>query len=444
MKLRPRSCALCLPLVASVVLALLGGCGAALERDISDILSQPVPYRTDDPAAAQKPPDSEVYRYPDIANADGSITRVLWLTPGMGKAVSDLLREHPDWVAANPAMWSASDPKSPSSSALFRDPNVAQLHPGWKDASGLEPLLLRGPTKAVDQCAKLVQTILGSIPQIVIEARAVEVVESDEFALGFEWFSLERDDHPFNPANPYSALSPTDTIFDRARLGRGVPGLPGGTGSFIPNILTELGTIQEDVQIDLLISALKLFTKVDVVNAPNVAVLSGHAASVTAGQEVPYFELNVAGANTVVSVKFKQVNISLDVLPTMIRPDTIRMAVEVKVQNVTGATTITSGSSEAVNPVIANRSVTTTMDVRDGATVVLGGLISTSRLGGGDRVPVLGEIPLVGVLFSSRHTQDARTNLIFFIRPKIITPDGQRARTLITPAEPPAPEPAAK
>jgi type II secretory pathway component GspD/PulD (secretin) len=415
-----------------LVLAALGAgaCTSSLGDDIDTLFSRPIPFRAEDSPLESQGPQGPAYTYPDIPGEDGNFTRPLWLPPGLGRSLHAILASHPDWTAAAPAL-------AAEGGLFFRDPNVAETRPAWKDQAGLEPVLLYGPPEVLARATRLAQGILTSIPQIVIEARVVEVVESEEFAFGLNWFLLNREDHTFDPTKPFAPLRPTDTVFDRTRIGRGIPVLPGSSPGVVPNILTELGTIQDDIQIDLLISALKLFTKVDVVNAPNVAVLSGHTATVTAGQEVPYFELNVAGINTIVSVKFKQVNIALEVLPQMIRPDTIRMAVQVKVQNVTGVTTVSTGASEAANPVIASRSVTTTMDVRDGATVVLGGLISTARLDATDRVPILGEIPILEVLFSNRHTQDARTNLIFFLRPRILPPGGSQGRGLITPAVPP-------
>jgi type II secretory pathway component GspD/PulD (secretin) len=227
-------------------------------------------------------------------------------------------------------------------------------------------------------------------------------------------------------------LGPSDTVFDRLRFGRGVPVLP-GSNLFTPNVLTELGTIAGDIQVDLLISALKAFTKVDVVNAPNVAVLSGHTATITAGTEVPTFELNIYGANTVVTTKFKKIGVTLDVLPVLTRPDTIRMAVQVKVENITGGVTTSGGGTSATNPIVASRTMTTTMDIRDGSTVILGGLISTGRTGVEDKIPVLGEIPILDVFFTNRHRQDTRSNLIFFLRPKVITQSGQTSPTLIVP-----------
>lgn len=395
--------------------------------------------RTEPPPLGEAQENEPGWKPSDLKNADGTVTRILWIAPGAGNHLNTLLQADPVWTAAHPKTVPPPAPNTPIA-PMFRDPNIGPFKEpntlmgiqGWKDHAGAEPLLLSGTPEAVEAAHALASHVLTSIPQIAIEARVVEVLETDESALGTNWFLLNADDHDFNPANPNAPLGRTDTIFDRSRLGRGVPTLP-GTSVFVPNFLTELGTIVGDVQLDLLVSALKSFTKVDVVNAPNVAVLSGHTATISAGTEVPTFELNLYGANTVVTTKFKKIGVTMDVLPSLIRADTIRMAVQVRVENIIGGVTVSGGGTSAVNPIVASRSATTTLDVRDGSTVIFGGLLSTGRTGVEDKIPVLGEIPILEVLFSSTHRQDTHSNLIFFLRPKVITAAGRASSTLITP-----------
>jgi type II secretory pathway component GspD/PulD (secretin) len=255
--------------------------------------------------------------------------------------------------------------------------------------------------------------------------------------LGFDWFTLNTQDHPFDPNDPLAGLRRTDTIYDRGLAGSGIPSLPGiiRGGGFIPNLLVQLGTIQENLQIDLLVSALAQLTKIDVVNAPNVAVRSGHIASITAGEQVPYFTVNVSGNNQTVSTTFKDIDVNLTVLPTVLSRNRISLAVKLNVQNVTGLSQVESGGATTTNPIIANRGVTTTMDVQDGATVVLGGLITTRKIDVKEKVPLLGEIPFIDFLFSNRHTQDSHSNLLFIIRPKIIAPGTDQSQDTILPPD---------
>ena len=370
--------------------------------------------------------DNPGYTYPTFDNSDGTVTRVLWLETGMPEKLDAMLKGHVDWVPV----------KISVTKAFFVDPNTPSkgTPTGWKGASGSEGLMLTGHIEAVDTATTLVGSILKSDASIAIEVRVVEIQENDEFGFGVDWNVLEAEDQqpPFGtPTNT------TQTLFNRGALGRGVPALPGfGSAGFIPNFVTELGTVQHGIQVDLLIQALKVFTKVDVVNTPKVIVKSGHTATISAGQEVPYFQPQVSGSNTTITTIFKDVSVQLKVLPRIIANDTIRMAVTAEVKNVVDVSTVTFEGTSLANPVIATRSLNTTLDVPDGSTAILGGLITSTKIEVDEKVPILGDIPLVGLFFRNRHKADTRNRLLFFIQPKVLQSGYARSEEVILPPEP--------
>ncbi len=182
-----------------------------------------------------------------------------------------------------------------------------------------------------------------------------------------------------------------------------------------------------------MVQALKEFTKTDVLSAPRIAVLNGYKAEFNAGEDVPILEQNIYGPTVTVTTKYKEVGIKLIVIPSIVSTETIRMSVKTSVQNVSGTTTVLSGTTVVPTPIISRRDATTTVDVRDGAAVVIGGLFTTSKAEAQDRVPILGEIPILNILFSSTRAQDLRTNLLFFIRPRLISSAGESGAEIITP-----------
>lgn len=379
-------------------------------------------------ARAVDPSTKAPWTWPDIPLADGNLSRILWMPKGLPTQLMSMLKDFPQWKAVT----------ATAGAGLQTDPNATPKSPeGWGVLAGADPLVLSGPKPALDAVVELIGAVLTSIPLIAIEARVVEVMESDESAFGAEWFLLNRGDRPgfSNPAPAGSPPSPYSNVLGSSQLGGGVAPLPGASAFFTPDILMELGTIVDDFQMDLMLTAMKALHKVDVVNAPNVAVLSGHIASILAGQEVPVFQLNLQGNTTIISTTFKNIAVSLDVLPHLIAPGVIRMAVEVRVQNVTGGVSASIGASTTTNPVIANRSVTTTLEVRDGFTVVLGGLITTNNLDANTKVPVLGDVPILGPLFGSTHGRKQRSNLVFFITPKVLSREGNTGEKMILPPE---------
>lgn len=417
----------------------LSACGLVpVEETVGAIFQKPVSVAAAPPALAHLADDPEPYQWPDYDHADGSVTRTMWLAPGSGMLLDTILAKSPEWAAVERTIV-GGDPKKPVP-PLIRDPNADGKAPWatWKPHAGLEAVILTGDIEKVDACTALVEHTLSSIPQVLIEARVVEVIESDEFGLGFDWFTLNRKDHPFDPTDPLAPLDPSKTVFDRGAIGRGIPPLPGIISQgLIPNALVNLGVVKDNIQVDLLISALSQLTKIDVVNAPNVAVRSGHIATISAGEEVPYFTVQVSGSNQTVSTKFKEVAVNLSVLPTLTAHNRMSLAVTLSVDNITGVSTVQTGNSATSNPIISSRKITTMMDVVDGATVVLGGLIQTREIVVDEKVPILGDVPIMGHLFSNTHSQEARSNLLFFLRPKILNPQGsyRDAEVILPPKE---------
>ena len=416
--------------LVAIAAVCLTGCGLNPVQDtVGAIFQKPVSIASAPPTLAHLKDKPEPYNWPDYKHADGKVSRIMWLGPGSGAMLETILVLAPEWLAVE---------RTISKAPVVIDPNADSKAPwpAWAKRGGLESVILRGSLEQVEAACSLVEATLSSVPQILIEARVVEVVESDEFGLGIDWFMLDHEDHgPLDPAaGPLQPLDPSKTVFDRGLLGGGVPPLPGiVSAGLLPNALVELGTIKDGIQIDLLISALSQLTKIDVVNAPNVAVRAGHIATISAGEEVPYFTVNVSGSNQTVSTQFKKVAVNLSVLPTLTSRDRLSMAVDLRVENVTGITTVDTGGASTSNPIISSRHITTTMDCKDGATVVLGGLIQTREIAVNEKVPLLGDIPILGYLFKSTHSLEARSNLLFFLRPKIINPTSSKATEIILP-----------
>ncbi len=415
---------------ASVLLTtlLVGSCGLApVDETVGAIFQKPVSVASAPPTLAHLRDEPEPYRWPDFAHSDGSVSRTMWLGMGSSAMLENVLKDSPEWKAVAITL---------SKGPVVTDPNADSKAPwpAWAARAGLETIILRGDLEKVESCCTLIESMLSSVPQVLLEARVVEVLESDEFGLGIDWFVLDAEDHPYDPANPVAPLDPSKTVFDRGLLGTGIPALPGiAPEGIVTNGLINLGTVKDGIQVDLLISALAQLTKIDVVNAPSVAVRAGHIATISAGEDIPYFTVNVSGITQTVSTKFKKVAVNLSVLPTLTSRDRLTLAVNLSVENPTGVSTVETAGAITSNPIISSRGVTTTMDCKDGATIVLGGLIQTRELAVEEKIPLLGDVPILGSLFKNIHSQEARSNLLFFLRPKIINPISSKDTEIILP-----------
>lgn len=143
---------------------------------------------------------------------------------------------------------------------------------------------------------------------------------------------------------------------------------------------------------------------------PVLSARSGYKASFLAGGEFPYSVATVNG----VTVMFKPYGIKLDVEPRVGRNGVVRAIIEAEVSSIDTSITTTGG------PALLTRKARTEFNVRAGETIVLSGLIQRNRSTDIDKVPLLGDIPLLGPLFRSRRFQNKETELVVFVTPSVV------------------------
>lgn len=165
-----------------------------------------------------------------------------------------------------------------------------------------------------------------------------------------------------------------------------------------------------------LLKALATDTDSNVLSTPSLTTLDNEEASISIGQEIPVITGSTLGnnnSNPFQSVDRKDVGIKLKITPQINEGDAVRLTIEQEVSSIAGAT----GADIVTN----KRQITTTVLAGNGQTIVLGGLIDDDIQESAQKVPVLGDIPLIGNLFSSRATTKVKRNLMVFIRPTIIS-----------------------
>lgn len=162
--------------------------------------------------------------------------------------------------------------------------------------------------------------------------------------------------------------------------------------------------------IDLEISALEADQKGKVVSSPRILTANQVEALIEQGTEIPY---QSGSTNSGFTTSFRKANLSLKVKPQITPDGNVQMEVEVNKDSV-GATT-NSGIA------IDTKHVKTNVQVENGGTVVIGGIYEESSTNNVTKVPLLGDIPVVGNLFKNREKQDSKTELLIFLTPKIVT-----------------------
>ncbi|MDP2138754.1 MAG: secretin N-terminal domain-containing protein [Candidatus Didemnitutus sp.] len=220
------------------------------------------------------------------------------------------------------------------------------------------------------------------------------------------------------------ALQPTATTTTRGEVGNTIESL---TKLINTGDTSRLATaVFSASDFNIIVSALKSQNNTKVVSNPTIVTLNNSEATLNIGSEFPvpsYTYNSERGTFEVSGFQYKPIGIILKVTPQVNAQGTIRLALEPEVSQQNGSTTF-GGAGGANIPIIATRKVKTQVSLKDGYTAGIGGLIQQSKDHGGTKVPVLGSIPLLGRLFSSKSVNDQSSNLLIFVTAKTVNPDG--------------------
>ncbi|MFN3786191.1 MAG: type II secretion system protein GspD, partial [Thiothrix sp.] len=205
-----------------------------------------------------------------------------------------------------------------------------------------------------------------------------------------------------------------------------VAGLIGGVRTnTIPNVPNGLLLGGGTESFGAILEALKGDAATNILSTPTLVTLDNEEAEITVGQEVPFVTGKATSAandvtNPFTTIERKDVGLKFRITPQINRGDTVNLKIEQETSN------IASSSSGASDIITNKRRITTNVMVEDGQILVLGGLIEDNFRDSENKVPLLGDLPVVGSAFRNNSTQKTKNNLMVFIHP-VILPDGQSA-----------------
>jgi type IV pilus assembly protein PilQ len=291
-------------------------------------------------------------------------------------------------------------------------------------------LLIQDTADRLQDIRRMVRTLDIPIKQVLIESRIVVV--NDNFSrdigvrLGLTGFQENSDnlvvssgsgegtdtminsalDNIADPANgtPY----PIDLPVLQNRYNVNVP-VSSAAGRFA------LAILGDDYLVDLELTALEAEGRGEIISTPRVITANQKEASIEQGVEIPYQQSASSGATT---VQFKKAVLSLTVTPQVTPDNNIIMDLRVHKDNV--GEVISTGGLGGTVPSIDTRAVETQVLVKDGQTVVLGGIYETERRETMTKVPVLGDIPYLGAAFRSKQRTNNKAELLIFVTPRIL------------------------
>ncbi|WP_334063764.1 type IV pilus secretin PilQ [Alteromonas genovensis] len=272
-------------------------------------------------------------------------------------------------------------------------------------------LLIRDTLESIDEARKTIEVLDIPVKQVLIESRMVTVLDNVDEQLGVRWgFSDRQDDNGVS-----GSLEGADTIAggivpsinNRLNVNLPVSSAAGTIGFQVASLID--GTI-----LDLELSALESESKGEIIASPRITVANQHEAYIEQGTEIPFVQATSSGAT---AVEFKKAVLSLKVTPH-ITPDN-RIILDLVVTQDTRGETVSTSTGDAV--AIDTQEIQTQVLVENGETIVLGGIFQQTSSDGVNKVPLFGDLPVLGALFRNTTELQQKRELLIFVTPKIIT-----------------------
>ncbi|WP_370693387.1 type IV pilus secretin PilQ [Vibrio penaeicida] len=287
-------------------------------------------------------------------------------------------------------------------------------------------LLVRDLPENIAVVEDIVESLDIPVKQVQIEARIVTITEGEIEELGVRW--------------GFSSTSGTNTVggsiennlatvgLYQAGGGSGGEGEGGGGSSTIDDFLAvnlgatnknaasiafQVAKLGTDTLLDLELSALQTENKAEIISSPRLITTNKKPAYIEQGTEIPYLEASSSGATT---VSFRKAVLSLKVTP-QITPDN-KLVLDLSVTQDRPGKVVKTGNGEAL--AIETQRIGTQVLVDNGETVVLGGIYQQSVTNTVDKVPLLGDLPLLGALFRRSYENLGKSELLIFITPKVV------------------------
>jgi type II secretory pathway component GspD/PulD (secretin) len=240
-------------------------------------------------------------------------------------------------------------------------------------------VILQGRGELIKEAKKLISSIDRPVPQVLIESRVLEISESDSMRLGISY------------------------------------GREAGAFKFITDKTSGQTALKDDLL--SIMNALVSKGQARVVACPKIATLDGHEAIINIGSRIPYaVPVSNGSTSTQWTVEYIDAGVKLKITPRLGDNGYITTSIQPEVSSISQWRTTTAGDF----PVITTRNAQSTLRVKDGQAIVVGGLITESDQENISRLPVLGYIPLLGMAFQNKTLEKVKTEIVFLITPHVI------------------------
>jgi type IV pilus assembly protein PilQ len=283
-------------------------------------------------------------------------------------------------------------------------------------------LIIKDTEEYLEAAEDLVRRLDQQTAQILIEARIVEARTTFSEDIGIQWggkfamasaygnetglvfpssVGLQGGAEPASPTGGISVTNPHWAVNLPAAVGQGAGGALG----------LQLGSIGGAANLTLRLSAAESTGDVKIISSPRISTLDNRRATISQGVSIPISVVSASGVNT----QFFSAELRLDVVPHVTRDGHINMKLDISKNEPDFGNVAANG-----NPTIQKKEARTELLIRDGDTTVIGGIYTRTTSKSYKKIPLLGDIPILGWLFKSRAQQDNRSELLIFITPKVV------------------------
>jgi type IV pilus assembly protein PilQ len=300
--------------------------------------------------------------------------------------------------------------KAPDMAKLLADDKTRLLSP--RGAVSVDErtntLLVKDTADVINHIKDMIKVLDVAVKQVVIEARMVTVTDGVEDSLGIKWGTAAANDN--SNTNISGTLSGLSSDISTSDLNVNLP----ASGTSAPSIAFQVAKLADGSLLDLELSALETENKAEIISSPRITTANQKEALIEQGYEIPYSENSSSGATT---VSFKKAVLSLKVTPQITPDNNVILDLHVTQDDIYKDVNTGNGGTAVA---LSTQAINTQVLVKNGETLVLGGIYNRSVKKTVNKVPVLGDIPGVGVLFRNSVNTNTKKELLIFVTPKIV------------------------
>jgi type IV pilus secretin (or competence protein) PilQ len=303
--------------------------------------------------------------------------------------------------------------KAPDMAKLLADDKTRLLSP--RGAVSVDErtntLLVKDTADVIDHIKDMIKVLDVAVKQVVIEARMVTVTDGVEDALGIRWGATASNGT--NNSDVSGKLEGLNSTIGSSNLNVNLAAAP-STGT-AGSIAFQVAKLSDGSLLDLELSALETENKAEIISSPRVTTANQKEALIEQGYEIPYNESASSGATT---VAFKKAVLSLKVTPQITPDNNVILDLHVTQDDIYKDVSTGNGGTAVA---LSTQAINTQVLVKNGETLVLGGIYNRSIKKVVNKVPVLGDIPGIGALFRNTSNTNTKKELLIFVTPKIVT-----------------------